>query len=172
LTIAIPQDLVSVKDPVHGVVQAPPLIQVRDRVCVPLPHFTEQALHAPYADNFEATTAVPQDLDSVRTPVHGVEQTPPLIQVRDLDWVPLPHFTEQALHAPYADNFEATIAVPQDLDSEVEPTQLPLQCPALMQLRVLVWIPPPHFVEQALHAPNAPHLAGTTAVPQLLLSEP
>ena len=44
-----PHCLVSVVGPVHPVLQGPPLIHALDRVIVPLPHRTEQALNGPQA---------------------------------------------------------------------------------------------------------------------------
>ena len=55
---ALPQDLVSVVGPVHPVLQGPPLIQLRDRVIVPLPHRTEQALKGPHAPIRDGTKHV------------------------------------------------------------------------------------------------------------------
>merc|ERR1712142_675678 len=115
--IAVPQDRVSDDAPEHGAPHAFPLIQGRDLVCVPIPHFTEQALQAPYAPHLESTIAVPQDLVSDDAPEHGAPHAFPPIQGRDLVCVPIPHFTEQALQAPYAPHLESTIAVPQDLVS-------------------------------------------------------
>ena len=41
-------------------------------------------------------------------PVHPVLHGPPLIHVRDLVIVPVPHRTEQALKGPHADTRDAT----------------------------------------------------------------
>ena len=48
IPIAVPQDLDSDAGPVQGAPHSLPATHVRVRVCVPIPHLTEQALHAPY----------------------------------------------------------------------------------------------------------------------------
>ena len=55
LPIAIPHDLVSERGPVHPAPHSLPEMQVRLRVCVPIPHLTEHALHAPKALILEFT---------------------------------------------------------------------------------------------------------------------
>jgi len=99
-TIALPHDRVSVADPEHGAPQALPAIQGRVLVSIPIPHETEHALHPPYDPHLESMIAVPQDRDSEDGPEHGAPQALPAIQERVLVCVPIPHFTEQALHAP------------------------------------------------------------------------
>ena len=58
LPTAIPQDLVSVEDPLQPIPHSLPAIQVRDLVIVPVPHLTEQELHAPYAPHLLFTEKV------------------------------------------------------------------------------------------------------------------
>ena len=53
--MAVPHALVSVVGPEHGAPHSLPLTQGRVLVCVPIPHFTEHALHAPYAPHLEST---------------------------------------------------------------------------------------------------------------------
>ena len=60
------------------------------------------------AKNLSLPTAVPQDLVSVEGPLQPIPHSLPAIQGRDRVWVPDPHFTEQALHAPYAPYLELT----------------------------------------------------------------
>jgi len=165
-TIAEPQDRVSVDGPEHDRPQELPRIQERVLVCIPLPHFTEQALQAPYPLHLESTIAEPQDRVSVDGPEHDRPQELPWIHERVLVCVPLPHFTEQALQAPYPLHLESTIAEPQDRVSTDGPEHaLPQELP-WMHERLLVWIPLPHFTEQALQPPYLPHLESTIAEPQ------
>ena len=49
LPTGVPHCLVSVVGPVHPVLHGPPLIHALDRVMVPVPHRTEQALKGPQA---------------------------------------------------------------------------------------------------------------------------
>jgi len=98
----VPHCLVSVVGPVHPVLHGPPLIHALDRVMVPVPHRTEQALKGPQAPIRDGTTGVPHCLVSVVGPVHPVLQGPPLIHALDRVIVPLPHRTEQALNGPQA----------------------------------------------------------------------
>jgi len=169
-TIGVPHDLVSVLGPWHGVLHWLPWIQLRDRVMVPVPHRTEQALHGPYAPIREGTTGVPQDLVSVVGPVHPVLHSLPLIHALDLVIVPVPHRTEHALHGPNAPIREGTTALPQDLVSVVGPVHPVLQGPPLIQLRDRVIVPLPHRTEQALKGPHAPIRDGTTGDPHDLVS--
>ena len=55
LPTAVPQDLVSVEGPLQPIPHSLPAIQGRDRVWVPDPQLTEQALHGPYAPYLELT---------------------------------------------------------------------------------------------------------------------
>jgi len=155
-TIAVPQGRVSVDGPEHGAPQELPRVHDRDLVCVPIPHFTEHALQAPYPPHLESTIAEPQDLVSVDGPEHGAPHALPLIQGRDLVCVPIPHLTEHALQAPYPPHLELTIAVPHDFVSTVGPLHGLPQGSTLTHERVRVIVPIPHFCEHALHGPNAP----------------
>jgi len=47
-----------------------------------------------------STTAFPHGLVSVLTPEQGAPHELPAMHGRVLVWLPIPHFTEQALHAP------------------------------------------------------------------------
>ena len=58
LPTAVPQGLVSVVGPEHGIPQELPPTQERVLVCVPIPHLTEHALHAPNGLHFELTEIV------------------------------------------------------------------------------------------------------------------
>jgi len=66
--MALPHDLLSERAPVHPAPHSLPAIQVRVRVCVPIPHLVEHALHAPKALNLEFTIGVPHGLVSVGAP--------------------------------------------------------------------------------------------------------
>ena len=55
LPTGVPHDLVSVVGPVHPVLHSLPLIHALDRVIVPDPHRTEQALHGPNAPILDGT---------------------------------------------------------------------------------------------------------------------
>jgi len=169
-TIALPQALVCIAPPEHGAPHALPAIQGRDLVCVPIPHLVEQALHAPYPPHLESTIAVPQGLVSVLAPEHAAPHALPAIHGRVLVWLPIPHFTEQAPHAPNDPHLELTIAVPHGLVSVLAPEHAAPHALPAIHGRVLVWLPIPHFVEQAPHAPNDPHLELTIGEPQALVS--
>jgi len=152
-TIALPHALVCIAPPEHGAPHALPAIQGRDRVCVPIPHFVEHALHAPYPPHLESTIGVPHGLVSVLAPEHAAPHALPAIQGRVRVWLPIPHFTEQAPHAPNDPHLELTIGVPHGLVSVLAPVHgAPHALPAV-QVRDLVWVPIPHFTEQALHPP-------------------
>jgi len=147
LTIGDPQDRVSVADPEHPAPHELPAIHGRVRVWVPIPHFTEQALHAPYDPHLESMAAVPHDRVSVAGPSHPAPHSLPAIHGRVRVCVPIPHLTEHALHAPNAPILELIIAVPHDLVSERGPAHpAPHSLPAI-QGRVRVCVPIPHFVE-------------------------
>jgi hypothetical protein len=138
LTIGVPHAFDSVEAPEHPLPQGSVLIQDRVLVIVPEPHFVEHPLHAPKPDHLPCTIAVPQDFVSDAAPAHGAPQELPAMQPRVLVCVPKPHFTEHALHPPYAPHLLSTIAEPHDLDSEEGPEHgAPQELPP-MQPRVLV----------------------------------
>jgi len=62
--IGCPHCLVSVVGPVHPVLHGPPLIHALDRVIVPVPHRTEQALKGPQAPILDGMIGDPHDLVS------------------------------------------------------------------------------------------------------------
>jgi hypothetical protein len=76
-------------------------VKTRVLVCAPLPHVSEHTPHAPHAPHLQSTNGVPQGLDSLEGPSHGSPQALPAIQPLLLVWVPAPHPTEHAPHAPY-----------------------------------------------------------------------
>jgi len=81
----------------------------------------------------------------------------------------MPQDTEHRLHDPYAPYLATATAAPQERVSTAGPTHEPPQA-VLAHERLLVCVPLPQDVEQALHAPYAPYLAGVIAAPQDLVS--
>jgi len=154
-TIAVPQDLDSESAPTHGAPHAFPATHDRVLVCVPVPHLTEQAPHAPKAPSLLSTAAIPQDRDSELGPEHGAPHGSALMHTRLLVCVPVPHLTEHALHAPYAPYLPFTTAVPQDRVAVYAPLHdaPPLAGAGQPQVRDCVCVPIPQLTVHALHAP-------------------
>jgi len=83
-TTGVPQDRDSDDGPTHPAPHEFPAMHTRDLVCVPDPHLTEHALHAPNAPYLLLTIGVPHPLDCDRAPEHPAPHELPAIQVRVL----------------------------------------------------------------------------------------
>jgi hypothetical protein len=130
---------------------------VRERVCVPAPHVTEQPDHAVNGDQTQSTgqqppLAVHESLSDSGSHVPPHDSADCL--VRERVRVPLPHVTEQPVHDDHV--FRTQLAAqhepPQPSDSDRSLGHaLPPHAAVVWIERVRVCVPPPHVCEHALH---------------------
>jgi hypothetical protein len=141
--------------PAHEPPHASAVVLVRERVCVPAPHVTEQPDHAPNADHTQLLGQQPAlqlslSLDTSHVPPHdsGVSL------VRERERVPLPHDTEHDVHGDHE--------LSTQLTAQHEPPHAsdwlrsvghaaPPQAASTVTARLRERVPVPHVCEHALH---------------------
>jgi hypothetical protein len=134
---------------------------VRERVCVPAPHVTEQPDHAVNGDHTQLAgqqTVLQSSLSD------SAPQVPPhdsgFWTVRDRERVPPPHVFEHAVHPDHAlsSQFIAQHDPPQVLSSDKSVGHaLPPHAAITVTARVRVCVPvEPHDAEQVPHCDQPP----------------
>ena len=132
------------------------VVTVFDLLCVPPPHVALQTLHSPQSDNWQSTGH--DESLQLCVSSSGPQATPPfaaaVVTVRDLLCVPPPHVALQAVHALQTDNWQST-GHGESLQlcvSSRAPQATPPFAAAVVTVRDLVCVPPPHEALQAVHA--------------------